>query len=72
MFIFFVVMPGMPGSPYVLPGQTQLYPQGPPPAYDQTLTHPALVGQHVCFLIVVLLNQSQSKSISKYFTNRIS
>lgn len=40
-------MPGMPGSPYVIPGQTQMYPQGPPPTYDQTLTHPAIVGQHV-------------------------
>ncbi|XP_076267204.1 DAZ-associated protein 2 isoform X3 [Rhynchophorus ferrugineus] len=42
------VMPGMPGSPYVIPGQTQIYPQGPPPTYDQALTHPAaIVGQHV-------------------------
>ncbi|XP_060528772.1 DAZ-associated protein 2-like isoform X1 [Cylas formicarius] len=41
------VMPGMPGSPYVIPGQTQLYPQGPPPTYDQSLTHPAIVGQHM-------------------------
>ncbi|XP_019764474.1 DAZ-associated protein 2 isoform X1 [Dendroctonus ponderosae] len=41
------VMAGMPGSPYVIPGQTQIYPQGPPPTYDQTLTHPAIVGQHM-------------------------
>lgn len=42
-------MPGMPGgNPYVIPGQTQIYPQGPPPTYDQALTHPAaIVGQHV-------------------------
>ncbi|XP_044744409.1 DAZ-associated protein 2 isoform X1 [Coccinella septempunctata] len=42
------VLPGIPtSSPYVIPGQTQLYPQGPPPTYDQALTHPALVGQHI-------------------------
>lgn len=43
------VMPGIPtGNPYVIPGQTQIYPQGPPPTYDQALTHPAaIVGQHV-------------------------
>lgn len=42
-------MPGIPtGNPYVIPGQTQIYPQGPPPTYDQALTHPAaIVGQHV-------------------------
>jgi hypothetical protein len=41
------VVPGIPtGSPYVIPGQTQIYPQGPPPTYDQALTHPAaIVGQ---------------------------
>ncbi|XP_019876707.2 DAZ-associated protein 2 [Aethina tumida] len=44
------VMPAMPGgNPYMtLPGQTQIYPQGPPPTYDQALTHPAtIVGQHM-------------------------
>ncbi|CAG9821482.1 unnamed protein product [Phaedon cochleariae] len=43
------VMPGIPtGNPYVIPGQTQIYPQGPPPTYDQALTHPAaIVGQHM-------------------------
>jgi len=42
------VMPAMPGSPYMIPGQTQIYPQGPPPTYDQTLTHQAaIVGQHM-------------------------
>jgi len=32
-------------APYMIPGQAQLYPQGPPPTYDQALTHPAIVGQ---------------------------
>lgn len=41
-------MPGIPGaSPYMIPGQAQIYPQGPPPTYDQALTHPAIVGQPV-------------------------
>lgn len=41
------VLPGLPaGAPYMVPGQ-QLYAQGPPPTYDQALTHPAIVGQPV-------------------------
>lgn len=41
-------MPGIPGAtPYMIPGQAQIYPQGPPPTYDQALTHPAIVGQPV-------------------------
>lgn len=49
VWLFFLVVPGIPtGSPYVIPGQTQIYPQGPPPTYDQALTHPAaIVGQPV-------------------------
>lgn len=51
-------MPGIPtGNPYVIPGQTQIYPQGPPPTYDQALTHPAaIVGQHVKINTHPLLN----------------
>lgn len=47
--ILFLVMSGIPtGNPYMIPGQAQIYPQGPPPTYDQALTHPAaIVGQHV-------------------------
>ncbi|GJQ76100.1 hypothetical protein Trydic_g1850 [Trypoxylus dichotomus] len=42
------VMPGIPGAtPYMIPGQAQIYPQGPPPTYDQALTHPAIVGQPI-------------------------
>lgn len=45
-----LVVPGLPGaSPYMIPGQAQLYPQGPPPTYDQALTHPAMVGQPVSY-----------------------
>ncbi|KAF2895632.1 hypothetical protein ILUMI_10542 [Ignelater luminosus] len=41
------VLPGIPtAAPYMVPGQ-QLYAQGPPPTYDQALTHPAIVGQPV-------------------------
>lgn len=67
-------MPGIPGgSPYVIPGQAQIYPQGPPPTYDQALTHPAaLVGQHVSkpfILIKLLVFRCECESYSYlYFT----
>ncbi|XP_022913664.1 DAZ-associated protein 2 [Onthophagus taurus] len=42
------VVPGIHGAaPYMIPGQAQIYPQGPPPTYDQALTHPAIVGQPI-------------------------
>lgn len=45
------MVPGVHGAaPYMLPGQAPLYPQGPPPTYDQALTHPAIVGQPVSLL----------------------
>lgn len=47
------VVQGIPGAgPYMIPGQAQLYPQGPPPTYDQALTHPAIMGQPVRFLLL--------------------
>lgn len=40
------VVPG--GAPYgMFPSQAQLYAQGPPPTYDQALTHPAIMGQQM-------------------------
>lgn len=42
------VVQGIPSAgPYMIPGQAQLYPQGPPPTYDQALAHPAIMGQPV-------------------------
>ena len=40
----------------MIPGQAQLYPQGPPPTYDQALTHPAIVGQPVSILLNFLVH----------------
>lgn len=31
----------------MFPSQAQLYAQGPPPTYDQALTHPAIMSQQV-------------------------
>lgn len=51
----FVVLPGLhAGAPYMMPGQ-QLYAQGPPPTYDQALTHPAIMGQPVRFTMPTIL-----------------